>query len=73
MLKKVMIISGLFLYSSVGFSGELVKNVQLLEVASQATNGGKNFAVLINSGDGICAGTGINGATHNKLMLNISK
>ena len=57
MLKKVMILSGLFLYSSIGFSGELVKNVQLLEVASHASKGTKNFAVLINSGDGICAGT----------------
>jgi len=46
----------LSIFIGLSYSGELVKSVKLLEVASHATNGGKNFAVLIDGGVGVCSG-----------------
>ncbi|MBO2587799.1 hypothetical protein I6M24_16220 [Shewanella algae] len=56
-LRKIIMATVIISIPSLSVAGELVKNVQLLEVASHATNGSENFAVLIDGGDGICAGT----------------
>ncbi|MCG9680933.1 MULTISPECIES: DUF5992 family protein [Vibrio] len=54
---KLILATAIISISSLGVAGQLVKDVQLLEVASNATNGGKSFAVLIDGGNGVCAGT----------------
>ncbi len=53
MFKNILAISLIF-FSSVCFSGELIRNATILEVASNGSNT-KNFAVLVSGGTGISA------------------
>ena len=54
MLTKTLAISGLFIFSSVAFAGELVKGATILEVASSASNKDV-FYIQLSGGTGPCA------------------
>ena len=43
---KLILATAIISISSLGVAGQLVKDVQLLEVASNATNGGKSLSLI---------------------------
>ena len=58
MLTKALAISGLFIFSSVAFAGELVKGATILEVASSASNEDV-FYIRLSGGTGPCANSSV--------------